>query len=549
MRRLIDTCTKNVEALKNLDLPVDGLGEQMLLHQISSKLDKGTRVAWEDRQKKGVCPNYEATIEFLQEQCRIMEKIDINSKPVVESAKVKSVNKSHTLVATNEIKYEPKCTMCKNGHELWKCDKFKELNVSEKYSALKKWGSCFNCLQRGHRTSGCSSQRNCRDCGKRHHTLLHSDSSTKTVTATTDVNGELKAASSSSNNPNVEAPESTTTLCVSASGASKQTLLSTAVVMVNGDSSVTYPCRVLLDSASQLHFVTERLANLLSQRKQPVDYLVSGLNGSNTRLRKMIRTTVKSRSGSFAAELECLMAPRITGDVPVKSFHVSDWPMPEGIELADPVFNKRGRIDMLIGAEIFWDLIQNERICLGSNLPVLTKTELGSIAGGILSEENPVIARSFCQIATDERLEDVLKNCYRLEACDEKRTAVSKSDRECLEHFKFTHMRIEDGGYFVRHPFNDLKSELGDSRKMAVRRFLNLERRLDRQPELKQQYIDFIDEYERLGHLHVAEIDENDDPRSVFYLPHHCILKPSSITTKLRVVFDGCKELDWRIHQ
>ncbi|XP_065082363.1 uncharacterized protein LOC135704787 [Ochlerotatus camptorhynchus] len=497
--------------------------------------------AWEGRQKKGVYPNYEATIEFLQEQFRIMEKININTKPLVESAKVKPVNKCHTLVATNEHKHELKCVMCKNNHELWKCDKFKELNVSEKYSSLKKWGSCFNCSQRGHRTSGCSSSHNCRDCGKRHHTLLHSGSvpNRVPVESTTNVNDESKAAPSSSKKPDAVQLESATTLCVSAAIPSKQTLLSTAVVMVNGGSSAHYPCRVLLDSASQLHFVTERFANLLSQQKQPIDYLVSGLNGSNIRLRNMIRTTVKSRNGAFAAELEFLIAPRITGDVPVKSFDVSNWPMPEGIELADPAFNKRGRIDMLIGAEIFWDLVQNDRIRLAPNLPVFTKTEFGWIAGGVLAKESPVIARSLCLIAGDERLEDILKNFYRLEACDVNRTSFSKSDQDCLEHFKCTHVRNKDGRYFVRHPFNDKKNELGDSREMATQRFLNLERRLDKQPELKQQYCDFIDEYERLGHLRVVEIDKTEKPGSVFYLPHHCILKPTSTTTKLRVVFDG----------
>ncbi|XP_065085550.1 uncharacterized protein LOC135707614 [Ochlerotatus camptorhynchus] len=78
---------------------------------------------------------------------------------------------------------------------------------------------------------------------------------------------------------------------------------------------------------------------------------------------------------------------------------------------------------------------------------------------------------------------------------------------------------------------------------MATRRFLNLERRLDKQPELKQQYCDFIDEYERLGHLRVVEIDKTEKPGSVFYLPHHCILKPTSTTTKLRVVFDDALEI------
>lgn len=541
MRKLIDTCTKNVEALKNLALPVAGLGEQILLHQITSKLDKSTRVAWEGRQKKGVFPKYDATIDFLQEQCRIMEKIDINTKSTMESAKVKTVNKTHSLVVTNEHKKDNKCSLCKNNHELWRCDQFKQMSVSDKYSALKKLGSCFNCLQRGHRTTVCPSSHNCRDCGKRHHTLVHNDGSSNVATMEPvgKPNNETQPKAASNKNPEITASESATTLCSSTTSSSKQTLLSTAIVMVHGSRSAVYPCRALLDSASQTHFVTERLANLLSQRKEPVDYLVSGLNDSNTRLRHRIRTTVKSLDGSFATELDFLIAPRITGDVPVKTLDVSGWPIPDEIKLADPTFHQKGRIDMLIGAGIFWDLLKNDRIRLAPNLPVLTNTEFGWIVGGVIDEEGPVIARSFCQTTGEERLEDLLRSFYRLESCDEFQTTTTKSDEECLDHFKQTHYRDEQGRYFVRHPFNPRKDQLGDSLDMATRRFLNLERRLDRQPELKAQYSNFLDEYARLGHMQPIVVDQNADPASMFFLPHHCVLKPTSTTTKLRVVFDG----------
>ncbi|XP_055618639.1 uncharacterized protein LOC129763518 [Toxorhynchites rutilus septentrionalis] len=133
MRKMIDTCTKNVEALRNLDLPIAGLGEQMLVNLITEKMDKKLRVAWEARQKKDVLPTYVATLEFLQEQCRIYEKID--TKPMTESVKPKAVAKSHTLVSTSELKNEHKCQVCKAHHELWKCETFRNKSVSEKYDS------------------------------------------------------------------------------------------------------------------------------------------------------------------------------------------------------------------------------------------------------------------------------------------------------------------------------------------------------------------------------------------------------------------------------
>ena len=81
---------------------------------------------------------------------------------------------------------------------------------------------------------------------------------------------------------------------------------------------------------------------------------------------------------------------------------------------------------------------------------------------------------------------------------------------------------------------------LGESLTQDESRFKSLERRLDRNPDLRKRYSDFINEFISLDHMEVIPQEEINKPSNeVYYLPHHCVFKEDSTTTKLRVVFDG----------
>ena len=71
---------------------------------------------------------------------------------------------------------EPMSNHRGEGQKLfWKSDWFKALLPKEKFERVSKEKRCFNCLNKGHITSGCSSKGTClkKGCKKRHHTTLH----------------------------------------------------------------------------------------------------------------------------------------------------------------------------------------------------------------------------------------------------------------------------------------------------------------------------------------------------------------------------------------
>lgn len=66
---------------------------------------------------------------------------------------------------------------------------------------------------------------------------------------------------------------------------------------------------------------------------------------------------------------------------------------------------------------------------------------------------------------------------------------------------------------------------------------MSLERRLQHNDTTRHEYNQFMREYLDLGHM--VPVDPQDEPKVLYYIPHSCVVKPDSTTTKLRVVFDA----------
>ncbi|XP_044005480.1 uncharacterized protein LOC122850390 [Aphidius gifuensis] len=59
-------------------------------------------------------------------------------------------------------------------------------------------------------------------------------------------------------------------------------------------------------------------------------------------------------------------------------------------------------------------------------------------------------------------------------------------------------------------------------------------------PTLQQAYCEFMTEYESQGHM--VKASPVEDHSKCYYLPHHSVIKESSTSTKLRVVFNGSQK-------
>ncbi|XP_028159005.1 uncharacterized protein LOC114351861 [Ostrinia furnacalis] len=223
--------------------------------------------------------------------------------------------------------------------------------------------------------------------------------------------------------------------------------------------------------------------------------------------------------------------------------------MPE-MKLADPKFNVPNKIDLLLGAEVYCQILSEGLVKGPIGCPIAQNTRLGWILSGQVSESSKtelscrnVITTLHTQVVEEEF---DLKRFWEIESdqCLLNKPHHTPEEQKCEEFFKQTTTRDPSGRYIVKLPFKEENPNCksGNSREIAVSRFLMQERRLAKSPNLKDLYSDVIAEYLELGHMEKVPNDEIDKSESV-YLPHHAVVKLNRTTTKLRVVFDAsCRD-------
>nr|XP_049467065.1 uncharacterized protein LOC125908384 [Anopheles coluzzii] len=134
-------------------------------------------------------------------------------------------------------------------------------------------------------------------------------------------------------------------------------------------------------------------------------------------------------------------------------------------------------------------------------------------------------------------LETLMKRFFTIEDLSEK-PSWSVEEAACESFYTETTTRDESGKYIVKLPRKpDMIERMGESRMIALRRFLAIERRLEREPDTRKAYTEFMDEYLHLGHM--SKVVSDRTTSECYYLPHHPVFKADSTTTKCRVVFDA----------
>lgn len=557
LRELMDTSSDCLNALSNLGIDVT-TWDIIVIHLLSLKLDPESRKQWELNVTSNVTsdslPTFGQFKEFLTGRYRALEFIEPKyvNKPTtsyVRSPTSNNFNHTKVLHSTNFTKIC--CEFCGEEHKLCFCKKFASQEFEKRHEFVTNNRICYNCLGSNHSVRFCQKATSCRVCKNRHHSLLHPRGAHSSSVhlgnldqthAERSSDGSGEDGASSSSQQEIE-PITLHTACCAKSRVSNQVLLATALIEAEAKTGQYQVIRALLDQGSQASFVTEATVQSLGLKRIPINNIISGLGGNKSSMvsKFMVLLKIKSRSEpSFVMELKAYVLNNITTYLPGKKVTMKNWGKLDQLCLADPAYDVPNKIDILLGAEVYSQILMEGVLRDPIGTLVAQCTALGWIlSGAVSSSSNSSITVLHAQVEENE----IIKRFWELESEPLLNSKLfTQEEQRCEDFFSATTCRNEDGRYVVKLPFREDEPacKRGDSREIAVKRLKALERKFAKDTVLKDRYTNVINEYLQLDHMMLVPERAKENPS--VYLPHHAVVRDDKSTSKVRVVFDAsCK--------
>ncbi|KAJ8947751.1 hypothetical protein NQ318_018013 [Aromia moschata] len=381
LRKLIDTFLKNMRALKKFRFTNRYMGSVINQH-----FNQKIRQPYETRMGKinQAERNPKQSLESQNKSLNVKSNTcgTENTRLANNNRSFNRNSETKTLAHVTTENASVQCNFCKGTHLIYRCRDFLKLTAKLRFKEVKRLNLCTNCLRTDHTVSDCKSG-SCRVCAKKHNSLLHFDevdttkgnqgqqpSNTVSQTESVSQTNQLDSNQERSVNTHCSVPRQS------------YVLLSTAIVQLEGNKGNKITCRALLDSGSQSNFIVSNLAQRLGTRITKINWPVTGINQSTTNIHSRTEACVKSPLNGYSKNLSFLILDKITQNIPTISFDLSKLDIPSDITLADPDFSKSAPIDVLLGAEIFFDILCVGQIKLGLNKPILQKSHVGWIVSG-----------------------------------------------------------------------------------------------------------------------------------------------------------------------
>ena len=214
-------------------------------------------------------------------------------------------------------------------------------------------------------------------------------------------------------------------------------------------------------------------------------------------------------------------------------------------------------IDILVGSNYFWNIVEGEQVVLPSGL-LLLSSNLGYTLTGKYSDptdNNGHTEGEITACVVTSHASDPCLDLWSLEKIGITDSPYVKDDNKALEHFNNT-ITYHASRHFVIWPWKSSNPNLPENFDISFGRMKALSRRLQADQSLLQQIYDIIQSQKEKGNIEIVNKGQIETKNIIHYLPHHPVVTPLQTTTKVRIVYDasvkvrkGAKSLNECLHR
>ena len=402
-----------------------------------------------------------------------------------------------------------RCVFCNyTNHQAKDC--LKVLDLAKRREIVQSKKLCYVCLREGHMANKCKAKR-CEKCDRSHHVAV-CDRSEKTSIPVRDFSeksmGMLQKLGS---------------------------IHPTALVEVNG-----IPARILFDTGSSSSYICTDILTRLGEKPVRSEFKVIEqlYKGIVKRKVEIYKIKIKSRILDYEINVEVGNTGKDILTF-LQNYDISrlkrKYPRIKNLMFSDE--HEKGEklpVHIILGARDFNKMkIPEPPIILKDNDLVVEMTKLGWIisGGGHISpsyDENTFFLSSEAQF-------DSMTKIDLLGISD-----ATENNADFHEKFMEKLVQNENGRYVAPLPWKRDVIELPHNKEIALNRLHKNTNRLVKLNKLSE-YDDIMREQIETGVL--EKVPKCDSLGRVHYIPHQAVIKESSESTKLRVVYDCSAKL------
>ncbi|CAK1596115.1 unnamed protein product [Parnassius mnemosyne] len=486
-----------------------------LLRHLTDKLPNSIRAQWYRiyTEKYDSRPDLGSFSEFITEQARYCSAF---APPEIISGAQNNrpVHRTHTATT----KPSPKCSVCeKEGHYGSDCNKFKEADIDKRWQLAKQRNLCFRCLRYRSQTHRCKTTKcGIKGCNATHNRLLHNNRKEKTE-------GPLK--------------EPQETVANSFAVSKHQAYLKIIPVRVIGPAGAINT-HALLDDGSTVSLMDQEIADQIGAKGRLDPFKITAIG--NTTLdspdSQRVKVSLKSLHRKRVPFRARTVASLNLGPQTVRATDIENCKHLKGLK--DQLTYDSGNPRILIGQDN-WRLLIATQVRRGPpHQPIASLTELGWVLHGAHTKAPHQRVHTANELYTsEENINDQLREYFALESLMiNPRKPDSDPEKQAEEILNSSTRQLEDGHIETALLWKKKNIEMPGNYETAINRLVSIEKKLDRNEELKQKYNEEMNSLIQKGYAEIAP--KNSTPGKTWYLPHFDVHNPMK-PEKFRIVHDA----------